>query len=347
MITIIKKLENKVDLNTEDLNKLFNTLEKKEYIESELESLVKAWKEKGEKAEELEALIKILFSKEKQITDYDDALDLCGTGGDKLNTFNISTISAIVTSSLGIKTIKHSGRSATSISGSVDILNQFGLELDQPKNISEECYKKTNLMFTSSSKLREVFGDIKKISKKIGTTSIVNLIGPLCNPYKTKYHLLGVSNPNWGELITTTLKLLDKTNKALIVCTKINEKQYLDELSFCGENFIWKLDNGEISKETLSIKSTGKELVNINSLKINDLNDAKSTFESILKGGNNKELTPKIDTVALNSGAALYLTNRATSLLDGYEKALKHIQSNRPWEHFQNFLNCSSIQPNT
>lgn len=347
MITIIKKLENKVDLNTEDLNKLFNTLEKKEYSDSELELLVRAWEEKGKKAEELETLVRILFSKEKQITDYNDALDLCGTGGDKLNTFNISTISAIVTSSLGIKTIKHSGRSATSISGSVDILNQFGLELDQHKNISEECYKKTNLMFTSSKKLREVFGDIKKISKKIDIPSIVNLIGPLSNPYKTKYHILGVSNPNWGELMAKTLSLLDKDNKALIVCTKINEKQYLDELSFCGENFIWKLDNGEISKETFSIKGLGKELVNINRLRINDLNDAKLTFESILKGKINKELEPKTDTVALNSGAALYLTNRAASLLDGYEKTLKHIQNNSPWEHFQIFLNCSSIQPNT
>lgn len=309
--------------------------------------MVRAWDKKSIKAEELEALVRILFSKEKQITDYNDALDLCGTGGDKLNTFNISTISAIVTSSLGIKTIKHSGRSATSISGSVDILNQFGLELDQPKNINEECYKKTNLMFTSSKKLREVFGDIKKISKKLDTPSIVNLIGPLSNPYKTKYHLLGVSNPNWGKLIATTLKLLDTNNKALIFCTKINENQYLDELSFCGENFIWKLEDERISEEPFSIRSLEKELVNISDLKINDSNDAKSIFESTLKGEKSKELAPKIDTVALNSGAALYLNNKATSILDGYEKALKHIQSGIPWEHFQFFLNCSSIQPNT
>ena len=305
--------------------------------------MVILWREKGETSFELSTLTNLINLSQKQNTKYTNAIDICGTGGDKLNTFNISTLTAIITSSLGIKVIKHSGRSTTSISGSVDILNEFDVNVDISKNIQESCFEKTHLMFTSSVYLREVFGDVKFICKKLGIAGFVNLLGPLTNPYETSFHLLGVSNTKFGNLLSDTLTKTQSNKNTLIVCCKISENTYLDELSFCGINNIWQIQpEKELIQRTISPEEFGLPLTDIKHLQITDKKENKLIFESVLKG---KFLSTKekecVKVIALNTGAALFLTNKANSIKEGYEIALKHIQSSIGWEHFQDFINCS------
>ena len=282
-------------------------------------------------------LADLLNKNQGQITTFSDAIDMCGTGGDKSNTFNISTLASIVVSSYGAKVIKHSGRSTTSITGSVDILNEFGTDLDTSEDIKEICFKKFGLMFVSSQLLRETFGKAKQICKKLNTPGFVNLIGPLTNPYKTNFHLLGVSSIEWGKLIVNTLQLLGK-NEALVVCSNANNI-CLDELSFCGKNYIWRLSNEKITEETFNPSDLGKKIINLNNLIVKDINESKLVFENLLKGALKND--PKEDIVALNAGAALYLTKKVKSIRDGYDFALRHIQSGKAWEHFQDFMNCN------
>lgn len=330
---ILENLKAKNNLNNNDLEIIYETFKKKSVSEEETKNLVLLWREKGETAFEISTLANLINSNQRQDTKHTDAIDICGTGGDKLNTFNISTLSAIVTSSLGIKVIKHSGRSNTSISGSVDILNEFGVDVDL---VNELCFQKTNLMFVSSSYLKEVFGDVKSVCKKLGTAGFVNLLGPLTNPYKTSFHLLGVSNIKWGNLLSETLK-----KDALIVCSNISENIYLDELSFCGTNHLWQIESNKgIIQKTISPEEFGLSLTDIEYLKIKDKKENKLIFEFVLKGKfNSLKEKECIKATALNTGAALFLAKKAPSIKKGYETALKHIQSGTCWEHFQNFIN--------
>ena len=336
--TIVEKLKLKNDLDNNDLENIYKAFKNKSVNESEIKDLITSWREKGEAPFELSTLSNLINSEQKQSTKYTDTIDICGTGGDKLNTFNISTLTAIISSSIGIKVIKHSGRSTTSISGSTDVLNEFGIDLDLNEKIKESCFEKTNLMFVSSKHLREVFGNVKPICRELGIAGFVNLLGPLTNPYKTSFHLLGISNSKWGILFS---KILNKN--ALITCCEISENKILDELSLCGRNHLWKIKSeNEIIEEQITPEEFGSTKTSIEHLKVSDKAENKLIFESVLKGKfesiKEKEC---IKATALNVGAALHLVNKTPSIKLGFEIALKHIQSGIGWEHFQNFINSS------
>ncbi len=307
--------------------------------DKEIKEFVLFWREKKETSSEISYLAKLLNEKQKQIDVYKDSIDMCGTGGDKSNTFNISTLSAIVASSMGLPVIKHSGRSTTSVSGSVDILSAFGLNIDIDSRVKENCFKENNLMFVSSKELREVFGSVKKNCKELGIPTFVNLLGPLTNPYETSYHLLGVCSIEWGKLLAESLSSL-KNKHAIVACCKVSENVFLDELSFCGVNYIWEIKNSEIIEKKLSPEDLGSKIAPFQELAIKNASNAKSIFEDILKGNLGKT-DSKSSVVALNAGAALYLKNTVKSIQEGYRQALLHIQSGKSWEHFQNFLNCN------
>lgn len=327
------------DLNNEDLLIIFSNFYEKKLKNEDIKELVMLWRKKAETARELVELANIINSRQGQKEIFHDTVDICGTGGDKSNTFNISTLAAIVASSCGAKVIKHSGRSTTSILGSVDVLNLLGYDIDNTDEIKEECFKKTNLMFVSSRLLRETFGDVKNICKKLNLPGFVNLIGPLSNPYKTNYHLLGVSQIKWGDLFSDVFKSQGNTKEALIVCCKVSSDVYLDEFAFCGENYVWHYSCGEVKKQIIRSRDFSVKEASPNDLKIKDIDESKAVFEAILKG--NLSNSPKSQIVALNAGAVLYLTKIVKSIEAGYDFALRHIQSGKGWEHLQNFMNCN------
>ena len=339
---VLTKLKSRNNLNREDLEIIVDSFEKKLLSDEDIEKLVTLWHEKKETSRELVNLADILYTKQNKITSYEDSVDVCGTGGDRSNTFNISTLTAIVASSCGVKIIKHSGRSTTSITGSVDILSQFGFEIDVPCEVKENCFKKNNLMIVSSKILRGIFGDVKRICKKINSPGFVNLLGPLSNPYKTNCHLLGVRNSEWGNLMASCLKLQDK-KEALVVCSKVDENVYLDELSFSGENFIWHLKDGNIKEEKLLPADFNKKAVRMNELVITSADEGKAIFEDVLRGNFTDKTKAKVDIIALNAGAAIYLAKFVKSINDGYQLAFEHIKSGKVWEHFQSFLNCNRV----
>lgn len=329
------------ELDEEDIHQIFNSFEKKETNNNEIKEFVVLWNKKGETPQELFLLASFINKKQNQHVLAADAIDMCGTGGDKLNTFNVSTISAAVASSCGLKVIKHSGRSTTSIQGSVDVLDSFGINMDFPIRQLENCFENNRLMFVGSKCLREVFGSVKIICKELQIPGFVNLLGPLTNPYKTNYHLLGVSSLKWGGLIAETLKLLG-TKRSFVVCSNVGGNKYMDELSFCGENYIWEISDNRITEEKFSPGDMGMSCVDVAELTVENSNENKILFEEILKGKiNGKKLKySRMDIVALNVGAALFLNTKVKNIKDGYKHALLHIQSGKAWEHFWNFINC-------
>lgn len=341
---ILDKLSLKKDLNKEDLCIIFQDFYEKRIKDEEIKKLIILWREKGETAFELVTLASVLEGKNPLLNTVSPVIDVCGTGGDKANTFNVSTLSSIVGSACGVNIVKHSGRSTTSILGSVDILNEFGFDFNTPKEIMEKTFQKTHLMFVSSDIFRETFGRVKHICKELGMPGFVNLLGPLTNPYKTSRQLLGISNVKWGELMSLALKLQNKT-EALVVCSEIKDKNiFLDELSFCGQNHIWHLHNGMIEKIRLSPEDFDHEIILLDQIVVIKKEESKTIFKDLLCGNIKAKDQAKADIVALNAGGALYLAKKVKSIQEGYKLALNNIMSGYTWEHFQNFLNCNKMR---
>jgi len=350
---IIKKMQSKSDLDKNDLQILIENFREKQIKEDSIKQLVIAWNEKGYKPEELKGLADIIFELCPQVSLSPNPyplspIDMCGTGGDRANTFNISTLAAIVASACGAKVIKHSGRSTTSISGSVDVLNEFGFNMELMElneGLREYAFQKTGLMFVSSRTLRELFGEVKQICKKINLPGFINLLGPLVNPYHTDCQLLGVSSLKWGKLMAEILRLQGK-KEAIVVCSSVDETGILlDEFSLSGNNIVWHLNNGNISERQIKARDLGLPKVDFRDITVKDKIENKEIFEKILKGKlSESPYRAKADTVSLNSGAALYLQKKVKSISDGYYVALKAIHDGLVWEHFQKFLNCNKMK---
>lgn len=339
LVSVIQKLNSKQDLNEEDLSIIVHNFDQKTPKDEVIKNLIIAWGAKGETPFEIKILADLIISKQNLIKVKDETLDICGTGADKLNTFNVSTLSAIVASSLGVKVIKHCGSRTTSISGSVDILNEFGVFIDSPVELKEIAFQKSSLMFVSSEYLRKVFGVVKRIAKKEDIPCFVNLLGPLTNPYLISYHILGIYNFELARLFSSILTLQRSEKETLIVTCKVRNDLYMDELSFCGDNYLWQIKNGVVIKEfVISPYELGENLESIDVLTIKDMNESKNNFQNILKGTLNG---PALKVVALNAGAGLYLAKRVKSINEGYNLALRHIHSGRVWEHFLNFTNLT------
>ena len=348
---ILEKLELKTNLEKEDLETIYYVFSKNIIVDEEINKLVLLWKEKGETAFELKVLADLLYQQSPLINLISTSnlqppapiIDICGTGGDKSNTFNISTLAAIVASASGANVIKHSGRSTTSISGSVDILSEFGVIIDAPEKIKQDCFLKTRLMFVSSQILRETFGKVKMVCKQLNIPGFANLLGPLTNPYKISAQLIGVSRIEWGRLMIDTLKFQEKNN-ALVVCSITENGMVLDELSFCGKNFLWSLNDGKIKEEFFLPNEFNEDETALKSIVVQNHKENKIVFEEILSGFVNDNNIQKIKTVALNAGAVLYLAKKVKSINAGYNLALKNIKSGLIWEHFNNFVNCNKMK---
>lgn len=334
--SLIEKVKNKNDLDKNDLNQLINLFFENKFKDSLVKELIKSWYEKGYASDEVYNMVNILFEHEPQINLSDEnVIDVCGTGGDKLNTFNISTLTAIVAAAAGVKVIKHSGRSSTSVSGSVDVLEEVGIPIDLEKSIQEEIFKKYNLMFVASNILRKAFSRVKVLAKDIGVPSFVNLLGPVSNPYKTNGHVLGVSNILWAKTLCEVSEKQNKKN-VLIVCSRINENQFLDELSFVGNNIFWEKGQTGFRKHEKDFNVLAPSSCSLDSIVLKNKNQAKEVFLNVLRG--NKDYAPMIETVALNAGSVLYIAKISHSIEEGYKKALDVIYKDYAWEHFQNIL---------
>ena len=342
IINILDKIKSGIELNNNELENLFNELSSGSIKDEELKDIIIYWNKKGFTVTEIALLSNLTNINQGQSLKYPDSIDICGTGGDKSNTLNISTLSAIILSSMGVNVIKHSGRSNTSISGSTDLISSFGIDVDADLNTKESCFEKYKLLFTSSPLLRNIFGRVKTLSKELNTPSIVNLLGPLTNPYITDFHLLGVSRIEWGELLAQVLISSKSKKRILIVYSEITETSFLDELSFSGKNHIWEIiPQNKISKSTLTTEELGECKTELSEIVIKTKEESLRVFESVLKGdiSSSKNLS-QIKAVALNVGAGLYLMNKAPSITDGYNSALNHIKKGYCWEHFRNFVAC-------
>jgi anthranilate phosphoribosyltransferase len=257
-----------------------------------------------------------------------DILDVCGTGGDRLNTFNISTTVALIVSSAGVFVAKHGNRAITSQSGSADVLEALGVRIDLPPEEAARSLREHHFAFFFAPKYHPAFKYIapaRKLCAERGQRTIFNFLGPLLNPVRPSAQLVGVPRAELCEPIAHVLQSLG-VRRGMVVSGRVNDAQ-LDELSTLGDNTIAEFyqDRG-FATSVMSPKDFPLRPAALADLAGGDRNTNAEIVRRLLCG---EERGPKRDAVLLNAAAALFVANSAKSLVEGWELAAELIESGR------------------
>jgi anthranilate phosphoribosyltransferase len=283
---------------------------------------------RGETVDEIIGAAKALRAKSVKITTPPGTIDCCGTGGDKSNTYNVSTAVSFVVAACGVPVAKHGNRASSSKCGAADVLEALGVNLNLTKDALEEALVKFHFAFLLASRHHPAMKHVAVARKKLNMPTIFNLIGPLCNPGTVKFQLLGVYDRKWLLPMAEALKALG-SEKAWVV----HSSDGLDEISLAGETYVAQLDNGAIHEHIItpedfglprqSIKDTGGMVL-----------ENVSALRSVLEGHKGAYR----DIVLANAAAALSIRGVAKSLTEGVARAAAAIDDGLALQTLKDYI---------
>lgn len=298
---------------------------------SQISAFITAMRMKGETEEELFGFASAMREKAIRISSPDDAVDLCGTGGDRLNTFNISTVASFVVSAAGVPVAKHGNRSVSSRSGSADMLQALGIPFDLDPPSVERCLSAVNFGFMFAPIFNSSMKSAAGPRREIGIRTFFNLLGPMTNPAGVKHQLIGVYDAKLAPTMARVLRRLG-TSRALIV-----NSQGMDEISNIGETRVVELNDGEISEYGIAPEGFGLDLAAEKDIAGGGPIENARLALSILKG----KRSPRHDIVALNAGAAIYAAKKVSSIKEGVAIASETIENGDALRKLEEFASVA------
>lgn len=319
MKNYLEKLMNQESLSVKEMKEATKNCFEDDITDTEISAFLTALHMKGETANEIAGIVEVIRAQSDMSTiQIPNVMDNCGTGGDRSNSFNISTTSAFVLAGAGVTVAKHGNRSISSKTGSADVLEHLGVSLAFTKEHTEEMLEENNIAFLYAPHVHTNLRPFMKIRQELGLPTIFNLIGPLTNPIKLHSQLMGVYQRDKLQTIAESLKKLGR--KRAVVITGAGN---MDEASLAGENHLVLLENGEIRSFTLHPSEVGLPTY---SNKMIQGGSAKENAKILLRVLNN-EASPHLDTILLNSAIGLFANGKTDSIKDGIEVARESIAS--------------------
>lgn len=333
----LEKLINQEDLTIAEMKDATNYCFTDTVTDSEIASFLTALQIKGETADEVAGIVDVIRSNSSfNATHIPNAMDNCGTGGDKSYSFNISTTSAFVIAGAGIPVAKHGNRSISSKTGSADVLEHLGVSLSFANDHVEEMLQENKIAFLYAPHVHEALKPFSKVRRDLGLPTIFNAIGPLTNPVFLDSQLLGVYHPDMVQMLAKSLHKLDR-RRAVVV----NGAGSLDEASLAGENKLALLDQGEITTFTVSPEEVDLPTYSNDQIRGGDAKDNATILRNVLNG----EKGAYYDTVLLNAGLGLYANGGAETIKAGIDRAKESIDSGAAMERLQHLIEYSRKIP--
>ena len=329
----LEKLAERQHLTAEEMREAAQTLFSDEVTDSEIAAFMLGLKSKGETAEEIASLAKVMREQARIVkTKSLNVMDNCGTGGDGSQSFNISTTSAFVLAGAGVKVAKHGSRSISSKTGSADVLEELGIELYLEPERMEENFGNLGITFLFAPSVHPKTAKIVKVRKDLRIATIFNYIGPLTNPVELNTQLLGINRSDMLEPFAQALHQLGR-QRAVVV----NGAGSMDEASLQGENKIVLLDNGKITTLTLHPEEVGLPVYTNDAIRGGDAKKNADILLRILKG----EKGAYRDTVLLNAGLGMYAYGNAGTIQEGINIAKDSIDSGAALEKLEALISQS------
>ena len=329
MKVFIDKLKDKQDLSFAESKNAFEILMNGKASDDEIFDFLTLLSSKGESSDEIAGGVFVLRDKSKRVN-VNDCIDTCGTGGDGMNTLNISTASALLLSSMGIKVAKHGNKAVSSKCGSGDVLEALNIKIDlEPKDIEEQI-EKNNFGFMFAPNYHSAMRFVGPTRKKIGKRTIFNMIGPLSSPALVDRQVIGVFDKKLLKIFANALNNLD-----IKFAWIVNSEDGLDEISPYSKTNVVQLKDGQISEILIDpIK------LNIDANKFEDLLGDDAEFNAnkmldIFKGEDNDFSK----AVCLNAAAGLIVSEKYTIFIDAYNEARTHILSGKTYNDLKEIKN--------
>jgi len=274
------------------------------------------------------AMVMREFATPVEVDNPEELLDMCGTGGDGSNTFNISTSAMFVAAAAGVKIAKHGGRSASSPSGSVDLLESLGARIDLNPDQIKQCLEETGIGFMFAQNHHTAMKHVAPIRKELGVRTIFNILGPLTNPAGAKNQIMGVFHPDLVGIQVRVLKELGSRHVLIIY-----GMDGMDEASLGAATMVGELKDGQIQEYTIHPEDFGLDMVSNRSIRIRNRDESKALVLEALSN------TPGVarDIVAYNAGLAIYAGNKAESIEEGIKLAFEMIASGAAQQKMEQF----------
>ena len=329
MDQILKKLRNKKDLSFEESKSAFELLMTGQANEDQIYDFLTLLSDKGEVSDEIAGGVYVLREKSKRVK-VKDCVDTCGTGGDGMNTLNISTASALLLASMGTKVAKHGNKAVSSKCGSGDVLEALKIKINlEPIDIEKEI-NNNNFGFMFAPNYHSAMRFVGPVRKKIGKRTIFNMIGPLSNPALVDRQVVGVFDKKLLKIFAEGLKNLN-----IKFAWIVNSEDGLDEISPYAKTNVIQLKNGEISE--IIIDPT---VLNINAEKFDNLVGDDANYNAnkmieIFKGKDNDFSK----AVCLNAAAGLIVNEKYSEFLDAYNYSREFILTGKPYIHLEKIQN--------
>jgi anthranilate phosphoribosyltransferase len=258
------------------------------------------------------------FATPVHVANPQDMVDMCGTGGDGSSTFNISTTAMFVAAAAGVPIAKHGGRSASSSSGSADVLEALGANLALTPPQIAECIEEIGIGFMFAQAHHGAMKNIAPIRKELGVRTIFNILGPLTNPAGAGNQLMGVFHSDLVGIQVRVLQLLGSKHVMIV-----HGKDGMDEASLGAGTLVGELKNGVITEYEIHPEDFGLTMVSNRGIRVSSKEESR---DRVLEALTNKPSTAR-DIVALNAGLAIYVGNHATSIQQGIKMAFEAIAS--------------------
>ena len=330
MKQFIDKIGAKQDLTFSESKEAFKILMEGKANEQEIFDFLTLLSEKGESSDEIAGGVYILREKSKRVN-VDNCIDTCGTGGDGMNTLNISTASALLLASMDIKVAKHGNKAVSSKCGSGDVLEALNININLEPNEIEQQIDKNNFGFMFAPNYHSAMKFVGPTRKKIGKRTIFNMIGPLSSPALVKKQVIGVFDKKLLKIFANALKSLD-----IKFAWIVNSDDGLDEISPYAKTNVMQLKDNEITEITIDPKK-----LKINADKFENLvgQDAKFNADkmlSIFKGEDNDFSK----AVCLNAAAGLIISEKYENYEQAYNYARDYIKSGAPYKHLVKIQNA-------
>ena len=330
----IIKLTNKENLSYEEAKAVMNEIMSGEASDVQKSAYLTALTMKGETIDEITGSAEEMRNHAVQLSHEGDVLEIVGTGGDKSDSFNISTTSSLVIASAGVPVAKHGNRAASSKSGAADVLESLGVNITISPQKSAELLQNIGICFLFAQSYHTAMKYVAPIRKELGIRTIFNILGPLANPASANLQVMGVYDESLVEPLAKVLSNLG-VKRALVVYGQ----DRLDEISASAETSVCEVKDGTFKSYTISPEQFGLTRCKKEELTGGTPDENAAITKAVLAGGQGARRT----AVVLNAGAGLYVAGKADSIEAGVRLAEELIDSGKAEKKLEEFVKYSNM----
>jgi anthranilate phosphoribosyltransferase len=308
------------DFSYEEMLSVMRQVMGGELTSAQIAGLLMALRIKGETVDEIAAAAEVMRSLATKVSikNTQHLVDTCGTGGDGIQTFNVSTAGAFVAAAAGASVAKHGGRSVSSTCGSIDVLEALGVNVNLTPEQVAASVDEIGIGFMFAPNHHSAMKHAAPVRRELGVRTMFNLLGPLTNPAGAKRQVMGVFHRDLTGLLAGALQRLGSEHVLVV-----HGADGMDEISFTGDTYVAELKNSEVKQYTINPAQFGLPLHQLNTIQVKNAEESKTMVLDVLSGKHG----PARDIVLLNAGAAIYVAGVAESLAAGIEKAKQVIDS--------------------